>query len=83
MTGVQTCALPILIYVPPNTIHQHFNASPDRPVRLISIINRIFKACGLNDLEQLEDAPEYDPSVELNAAIVQEYLSGARAPVAR
>ena len=61
-----------VIYVPPNTIHQHFNASPDRPVRLISIINRIFKACGLNDLEQIEDAPEYDPSVELNAAIVQE-----------
>ena len=24
----------------------------------ISIINSIFKACGLNDLEQLEDAPE-------------------------
>ena len=26
-----------VIYIPPNTIHQHFNASPDRPVRLISI----------------------------------------------
>ena len=72
-----------VIYVPPNTIHQHFNASPDRPVRLISIINRIFKACGLNDLEQIEDAPEYDPSVELNAAIVQEYLTGVRTPVTR
>ena len=51
-----------VIYIPPNTIHQHFNASPERPVRLISAINRIFKACGLNDLEQLEDAPEYDPA---------------------
>ncbi|MFM8768858.1 MAG: cupin domain-containing protein, partial [Rubrivivax sp.] len=30
-----------VIYIPPNTIHQHFNASPDRPVRLISAINRI------------------------------------------
>ena len=72
-----------VIYVPPNTIHQHFNASPDRPVRLISIINRIFKACGLNDLEQIEDAPEYDPSVELNAERIEAYLRGTRATVAR
>ncbi len=26
-----------VIYVPPNTIHQHFNADPDRPLRLISV----------------------------------------------
>jgi len=69
-----------VIYVPPNTIHQHFNGDPSRPVRLISIINRIFKAAGLNDLEQLEDAPEYDPSVELNAEMVEAYLRG-RVPV--
>src|SRR3954468_22299962 len=31
-----------VIYIPPNTIHQHHNASADRPVRMISIINRIF-----------------------------------------
>ena len=71
-----------VIYVPPNTIHQHFNASPDRPVRLISIINRIFKACGLNDLEQIEDAPEYDAAVELNVELVEEYLRG-RVPAAK
>ncbi len=65
-----------LIYIPPNTIHQHFNADPDRPVRLISAINRIFKQCGLNDLEQIEDAPEYDPSVTLTAEKVLEYLRG-------
>jgi quercetin dioxygenase-like cupin family protein len=65
-----------VIYVPPNTIHQHFNASPDKPVRLVSVINRIFKACGLNDLEQLEAAPEYDSSVELNADVVEQYLRG-------
>ena len=65
-----------VIYIPPNTIHQHFNADPDRPVRLISAINRIFKHCGLNDLEQLEDAPEYDPKVVLNAERVQQYLTG-------
>ncbi len=63
-----------VLYVPPNTIHQHFNASADKPVRLISVVNRIFKACGLNDLEQLEDAPEYDPAVVLNGAIVDAYL---------
>jgi len=39
---------------PANTIHQHFNAASDKPVRLISAINRIYKYCGLNDLEQLE-----------------------------
>ena len=70
-----------VIYVPPNTIHRHFNASPDQPVRLISVINRIFKASGLNDLEQLEDAPEYDPAVTLNAEIVEAYLRGRAAGV--
>ena len=66
-----------VIYIPPNTIHQHFNASPDRPVRLISAINRIYKQCGLNDLEQIEDAPEYDPSVTLGAEAIRRYLRAA------
>src|SRR2546426_635366 len=63
-----------VIYIPPNTIHQHFNASAEKPVRLVSAINRIYKYCGLNDLEQLEDAPEYDPKVVLSAALVERYL---------
>jgi len=63
-----------LIYIPPNTVHQHFNADPERPVRLISAINRVYKFCGLNDLEQLEDAPEYDPTVVLNAEALMRYL---------
>jgi quercetin dioxygenase-like cupin family protein len=63
-----------VIYIPPNTIHQHFNASPDKPVRLISAINRIFKSCGLNDLEQLEDAPEYDPTRRLDAQTIAAFL---------
>ena len=41
---------------------------------LISVINRIYKACGLNDLEQLEDAPEYDPQVVLTAELIESYL---------
>jgi uncharacterized RmlC-like cupin family protein len=63
-----------VIYIPPNTIHQHFNASADKPARLISATNRIYKACGLNDLEQLEDAPEYHPAVTLSAELVGQYL---------
>ncbi len=63
-----------VIYVPPNTIHQHFNADPDRPLRLISTINRIFKHCGLNDLEQIEDAPEYEPGMKLTPEIIRSFL---------
>ena len=68
-----------VIYIPPNTIHQHFNASPDKPVRLISAINRIFKASGLNDLEQLDNAPEYEPGVVLTAERVKRYLQSRAA----
>jgi quercetin dioxygenase-like cupin family protein len=63
-----------VIYIPPCTIHQHFNADPARPVRLISAINRAYKNSGLNDLTQLEDAPEYDPKVVLTAELVERYL---------
>jgi quercetin dioxygenase-like cupin family protein len=63
-----------VIYIPPCTIHQHFNADPARPARLISCINRIYKNSGLNDLEQIEDAPEYDPKVVLTAELVKNYL---------
>ena len=63
-----------VIYIPPNTIHQHFNADSDHPVRLISSINRIFKYCGLNDLEQIENAPEFDPSITLDGEAILKYL---------
>jgi len=69
-----------VIYIPPNTIHQHFNASADQPARLISATNRIYKACGLNDLEQLEDCPEYDPRVVLTAELMEKYLRRAKVP---
>ena len=45
-------------------------------MRLISSINRIFKNFGLNDLEQLEDAPEFDPRVRLDDGLVRKYLRG-------
>lgn len=63
-----------VIYIPPNTIHQHFNADPDRPARLISATNRIFKHSGLNDLEQIEDAPEYVPGMQLTVENIRKFL---------
>jgi quercetin dioxygenase-like cupin family protein len=47
------------IYIPPNTVHQHFNRDPDKPVRFISATSRIVRHIGFDDLEQIEDAPEY------------------------
>ena len=66
------------IYIPPNTVHQHFNADPKNPVRLISSTARIFCQMGLNTLDQMEDAPEYDPKVVLTSEIVRQYLRGER-----
>ena len=63
-----------VIYIPPNTIQQHFNADPERPARLISVINRIYKACGLNDLEQLENAPEYVPDTVVTPELIESFL---------
>ena len=71
-----------VIYIPPCTIHQHFNADPKHPARLISCINRIYKNSGLNDLEQLEDAPEFDSKVVLTAELVAKYVEAAKKKVA-
>jgi quercetin dioxygenase-like cupin family protein len=63
-----------VVYVPPNTIHQHFNSDTNKPLRLISVINRIFKHSGLNDLEQLEDAPEFQEGLVLTPDLIRNYL---------
>jgi len=47
-----------VIFVPVNTVHQHFNSDPQKSARLISGTNRMYKAMGFHDLEQLEDAPK-------------------------
>ena len=44
------------IYVPPFSIHQHFNTGSSE-ARLIVISNRIVKAMGFNWLDQVENAP--------------------------
>ena len=67
-----------VIYIPPNTIHQHFNADPEKPARFISSQNRIFKQIGLNTLDQFEDAPEFDPFVVLTEEVVRQFLRGER-----
>lgn len=48
-----------LVYIPPNTVHQHFNADASRRARFISAQNRMFKHMGYDDVEQLEPAPEW------------------------
>lgn len=63
-----------VVYIPPNTISQHFNADPKSVARIIVITNRIYKQSGLNDLEQIETAPEYDPSEVLTAERLSRYL---------
>ena len=52
------------IFVPAYCIQQHFNTDPDNEARLIVITNRIFKAMGLNWLEQIENAPDYEGDLE-------------------
>ena len=64
-----------VVYIPPNTIHQHFNASSDKPARVISATNRIYKYSGLNDLEQIENAPEYVKGMILDAEMVEKLIS--------
>jgi quercetin dioxygenase-like cupin family protein len=45
------------MYIPANTIHQHFNADGEEPARFLSATSTIYKFLGWHDLEQLEDAP--------------------------
>ncbi len=49
-----------LVYIPTNVVHQHFNADPEKPARIISSVNRAYSQLGFgyNDLVQMEDAPK-------------------------
>ena len=46
------------VYVPQNTIAQHF-AADGTPLHLLSVRNRIFRYLGYDNVHYLEDAPEY------------------------
>jgi gentisate 1,2-dioxygenase len=47
------------IYVPPFTIHQHFNSHATSEARLIVISNRIVKEMGFDWFDQIENAPGF------------------------
>ena len=47
------------IYIPPFSIHQHFNSATSGEARLIVISNRIVKKMGYDWLDQLEHAPGF------------------------
>lgn len=46
------------VYVPPFTIHQHFNADPDKPARFITATNRLVRLLGFDWIDQVEEAPK-------------------------
>ena len=50
------------IFIPVNTAHQHFNADPDRPVRLYSVTSRMYDVVGFPEIEQYETASSYKKS---------------------
>ncbi|HYU58035.1 MAG TPA: cupin domain-containing protein [Actinomycetota bacterium] len=48
-----------LLYVPPNTVHQTVNDSPQEPLLLLAAQNRVVKMLGYDNVVHLEDAPEW------------------------
>jgi quercetin dioxygenase-like cupin family protein len=46
------------VFIPPFTIHQHWNASATNEARVIVISNRIVKKMGFDWLDQVEPAPK-------------------------
>ena len=45
-----------VLYVPQNTVHQHFNDDPAEPLVFLSAQNRVFKHLGYDNVIYLEDA---------------------------
>jgi quercetin dioxygenase-like cupin family protein len=48
-----------LLYVPQNTVHQHFNSDPKEPLVFLSAQNRLYKHLGYDKVVHLEAAPEH------------------------
>jgi quercetin dioxygenase-like cupin family protein len=53
-----------LLYIPQNTVHQHFNADAREPLVFLSVQNRLFKLLGYDAVVCLEPAPEYTPGTQ-------------------
>jgi quercetin dioxygenase-like cupin family protein len=49
-----------VVYVPQNTVHQHFNASSDEPLMLLTAQNRLIKLLGYDNIIYLENSPEFE-----------------------
>lgn len=43
------------VYIPPLTMHQHFNADSNRPARFITAANRLVRLLGFDWIEQVEE----------------------------
>ena len=50
------------LYVPQNTIVQHF-AADDTPLHLLSAQNRVFKTLGYDNVHYFENAPEFESTL--------------------
>jgi quercetin dioxygenase-like cupin family protein len=71
-----------VIYIPPNTLHQHFSTDRHSPARILSVISCTYQKFGLNDTKQLEDAPEYEPGIVLTDELVMRYMNNSEQAVA-
>jgi quercetin dioxygenase-like cupin family protein len=49
-----------VIWVPQNTVFQHFNSNPDKPARFLVGSNRLFKKLGYQRVVDFECAPEWE-----------------------
>jgi quercetin dioxygenase-like cupin family protein len=56
------------LYVPQNTVHQHFNKSETEPLRVLSVQNRLIKYLGYDNVVYFEDAPEFAGAKETVSA---------------
>jgi quercetin dioxygenase-like cupin family protein len=43
-----------VVLIPVNTVHQHFNADPEKPARFISAISCLYRRLMMSNLEQVE-----------------------------
>jgi len=48
-----------MVAIPINTVHQHFNADPEKPALFLSVQSRLFDFVGHGGVQHLEDAPGY------------------------
>ena len=47
------------VYIPPYSMHQHFNSDSKKPARILVSTSRLVKALGFDWIDQVENAPGY------------------------